>query len=55
MRAFLDYHGLAYRLVEVNPVMRREIKWSAYRKVPILMVDEHLVPRAPFPLTMQTS
>ncbi|XP_077416816.1 prostaglandin E synthase 2 [Vanacampus margaritifer] len=42
VRAFLDYHGLAYRVVEVNPVMRREIKWSAYRKVPILMVDEHL-------------
>ncbi|XP_049619282.1 prostaglandin E synthase 2 [Syngnathus scovelli] len=42
VRAFLDYHGLAYHVVEVNPVMRREIKWSAYRKVPILMVDEHL-------------
>ncbi|XP_061625169.1 prostaglandin E synthase 2 isoform X2 [Phyllopteryx taeniolatus] len=42
VRAFMDYHGLAYRVVEVNPVMRREIKWSTYRKVPILMVDEHL-------------
>ncbi|XP_051924999.1 prostaglandin E synthase 2 [Hippocampus zosterae] len=42
VRAFLDYHGLPYRVVEVNPIMRREIKWSAYRKVPILMVDEHL-------------
>nr|XP_057926204.1 prostaglandin E synthase 2 [Doryrhamphus excisus] len=40
VRAFLDYHGLAYDIVEVNPVMRQEIKWSAYRKVPILMVDE---------------
>ncbi|XP_061674356.1 prostaglandin E synthase 2 [Syngnathoides biaculeatus] len=42
VRAFLDYHGLAYRVVEVNPVMRQEIKWSTYRKVPILTVDEHL-------------
>ncbi|XP_029296332.1 prostaglandin E synthase 2 [Cottoperca gobio] len=39
VRAFLDYHGLPYEIVEVNPVMRKEIKWSAYRKVPILMVD----------------
>ncbi|XP_072289683.1 prostaglandin E synthase 2 isoform X2 [Eucyclogobius newberryi] len=40
VRAFLDYHGLPYDIVEVNPVMRKEIKWSTYRKVPILMVDE---------------
>ncbi|CAN9512730.1 unnamed protein product [Ophioblennius macclurei] len=39
VRAFLDYHSLPYEVVEVNPVMRQEIKWSAYRKVPILMVD----------------
>ncbi|XP_076747300.1 prostaglandin E synthase 2 isoform X1 [Maylandia zebra] len=39
VRAFLDYHGLPYEIVEVNPVMRKEIKWSTYRKVPILMVD----------------
>ncbi|CAG5925671.1 unnamed protein product [Menidia menidia] len=39
VRAFLDFHGLQYQVVEVNPVLRQEIKWSAYRKVPILMVD----------------
>ncbi|XP_061434815.1 prostaglandin E synthase 2-like [Lethenteron reissneri] len=38
VRAFLDYHGLPYRLVEVNPVMRREIAFSSYRKVPIVIV-----------------
>ncbi|XP_061586633.1 prostaglandin E synthase 2 [Cololabis saira] len=42
VRAFLDYHGLPYEIVEVNPVMRKEIKWSVYRKVPILMVNEGL-------------
>lgn len=42
VRAFLDYYGLPYEIVEVNPVMRKEIKWSAYRKVPILMVDGEL-------------
>lgn len=43
VRAFLDYHGLPYEVVEVNPVMRKEIKWSVYRKVPILMVDTDVV------------
>lgn len=45
VRAFLDYHGLPYEIVEVNPVMRQEIKWSAYRKVPILMVNDDMVRR----------
>ncbi|KAM9857909.1 prostaglandin E synthase 2 [Aulostomus maculatus] len=40
VRAFLDYSGLPYQVVEVNPVMRQEIKWSTYRKVPILMVND---------------
>ncbi|KAL8174675.1 UNVERIFIED_CONTAM: Prostaglandin E synthase 2 [Gekko kuhli] len=39
VRAFLDYHGLPYEIVEVNPVMRKEIKFSSYRKVPILLVN----------------
>lgn len=39
VRAFLDYHGLPYEIVEVNPVMRKEIKFSAYRKVPILLAN----------------
>ncbi|KAM6931220.1 prostaglandin E synthase 2 isoform 2-T2 [Xenentodon cancila] len=42
VRAFLDYYGVPYEIVEVNPVMRQEIKWSVYRKVPILMVDGDL-------------
>lgn len=43
VRAFLDFHGLPYDIVEVNPVMRKEIKWSTYRKVPILMVNGEVV------------
>lgn len=50
VRAFLDYHGLPYEIVEVNPVMRQEIKWSAYRKVPILMVADEVVRPDCFPL-----
>lgn len=39
VRAFLDYYGLPYQTVEVNPVMRTEIEWSDYKEVPILMVE----------------
>ncbi|XP_030063786.1 prostaglandin E synthase 2 isoform X2 [Microcaecilia unicolor] len=37
VRVFLDYHDLPYEIVEVNPVLRHEIKFSTYRKVPILI------------------
>nr|GMD84742.1 prostaglandin E synthase 2 [Ipomoea batatas] len=39
VKAFLDYYGIPYKIVEVNPISKNEIKWSDYRKVPILMVD----------------
>mmetsp|Transcript_19021 Transcript_19021/g.39380 ORF Transcript_19021/g.39380 Transcript_19021/m.39380 type:complete len:365 (-) Transcript_19021:1248-2342(-) len=35
-KAFLDYSGLPYTSIEVNPLTKAEIKWSKdYRKVPI--------------------
>lgn len=37
MRTFLDYYGISYDVVEVNPAFRKEIKWSSYQKVPILL------------------
>lgn len=37
--AFLDYYDVPYKVVEVNPLSKKEIKWSDYKKVPILMVD----------------
>nr|XP_011709790.1 prostaglandin E synthase 2 [Macaca nemestrina] len=40
VRAFLDFHALPYQVVEVNPVLRAEIKFSSYRKVPILVAQE---------------
>ena len=37
-RTFLDYFGVNYNIVEVNPVLRQQLKWSKnYRKVPILL------------------
>lgn len=42
--AFLDYNKISYKIVEVNPLFKKEIKWSDYKKVPILTVDgEQLV------------
>ncbi|KAK3145190.1 hypothetical protein QOZ80_4AG0325150 [Eleusine coracana subsp. coracana] len=44
VRAFLDYHNIPYKVVEVNPLSKKEIKWSDYKKVPILTIDgEQLV------------
>ncbi|GAA0171221.1 reductase [Lithospermum erythrorhizon] len=39
VKAFLDYYDIPYNVVEVNPMSKKEIKWSDYKKVPILMVD----------------
>jgi len=37
----LDYFGLNYNVVEVNPVLRQQLKWSEkYRKVPILLAHK---------------
>ena len=40
VRAFLDYYGIDYEKVEVNPLLKGEIKFSTYRKVPIAIVNE---------------
>lgn len=39
VRAFLDYYNIPYKVVEVNPISKKEINWSDYKKVPILKVD----------------
>ncbi|KAL8132800.1 uncharacterized protein LOC141712246 [Apium graveolens] len=39
VKAFLDYCDVPYQIVEVNPFSKKEIKWSDYKKVPILVVD----------------
>ncbi|KAI3816225.1 hypothetical protein L1987_15917 [Smallanthus sonchifolius] len=39
VKAFLDYYDVPYKAVEVNPLSKKEIKWSDYKKVPILLVD----------------
>mmetsp|Transcript_39367 Transcript_39367/g.47729 ORF Transcript_39367/g.47729 Transcript_39367/m.47729 type:complete len:343 (-) Transcript_39367:481-1509(-) len=39
VKAFLDFHKIPYRVVEVNPLFKGELKWSEYQKVPVLMVN----------------
>ncbi|CAI5515727.1 unnamed protein product [Closterium sp. Naga37s-1] len=39
VKAFLDYYDIPYRVVEVNPVGKKELKWSPYKKVPVLVVN----------------
>lgn len=38
-RAFLDYFGVKYNIVEVDPVFRKKLSWSSYKKVPTLVVN----------------
>jgi len=38
-RAFLDYFGLNYDVIEVNSVLRTQMKWSKYKKVPVVVVE----------------
>lgn len=33
VRAYLDFKGLSYDVVEVNSVSRKELNWSKYKKV----------------------
>ncbi|CAF1362632.1 unnamed protein product [Adineta steineri] len=39
VRAYLNYNRIPYDIVEVNSVMRSETKWSIYKKVPILVIE----------------
>nr|CAG4651097.1 EOG090X08KD [Simocephalus serrulatus] len=38
VRAYLDFAGLSYEVVEVNPVTKKQLGWSAYKKVPVVVV-----------------
>lgn len=39
VRAFLDFHGISYNVVEVDGVTKKDLKWSASKKVPTLLVE----------------
>lgn len=41
MRAFLDYLKVPYDIIEVDPMLKQQISWSDYKKVPILLVKSN--------------
>lgn len=43
VRAFLDYYGVDYSIVEVNPLWKKEISFSKYKKVPFVIANDKQV------------
>ncbi|KAE9532721.1 hypothetical protein AGLY_009802 [Aphis glycines] len=41
VRAFLDYLKVPYDIIEVDPMLKQQISWSDYKKVPILLVKSN--------------
>ncbi|XP_030385261.1 prostaglandin E synthase 2 [Scaptodrosophila lebanonensis] len=40
VRAYLDYMGISYSVVEVDAVLRQDIKWSSVKKVPMVLIRQ---------------
>ncbi|XP_037939226.1 prostaglandin E synthase 2 [Teleopsis dalmanni] len=40
VRSFLDYMGISYAVVEVDAVLRQDIKWSKQKKVPTVLIRQ---------------
>ncbi|KAK3873004.1 hypothetical protein Pcinc_016136 [Petrolisthes cinctipes] len=38
VRAFLDFYGFSYDIIEVNSVTRKQTRWTDYRKVPFAVI-----------------
>ena len=48
IKALLDLHKIPYETIDVNPLVKREIKpWSNYKKVPIMLLDGEQVNDSP--------
>ncbi|KAF5837234.1 glutathione S-transferase [Dunaliella salina] len=43
VKAALDYYKLPYEVIEVNPLTKSELKWSNYKKVPVVKMDGSVV------------
>ncbi|CAK0763286.1 hypothetical protein CVIRNUC_003042 [Coccomyxa viridis] len=39
LKAFLDFHKIPYRTVEVSPLTKKQLKWADYKKVPVAVLD----------------
>jgi microsomal prostaglandin-E synthase 2 len=40
VKAFLDFHNIPYKVVEVDPLRKSELSWSDYKKVPVVLLDD---------------
>ncbi|BFF99660.1 prostaglandin E synthase 2 [Drosophila madeirensis] len=40
VRAYLDYMGVSYSVVEVDAVLRQDIRWSVLKKVPMVLLRQ---------------
>lgn len=40
VRAYLDYMGISYSVVEVDAVLRQDIRWSEVKKVPMVLIRQ---------------
>ncbi|ALC44860.1 Su-P-, partial [Drosophila busckii] len=40
VRAFLDFMGISYSVVEVDAVLRQDIRWSSEKKVPMVLIRQ---------------
>lgn len=43
VKAILDFHKIPYEVIEVNPLTKGELKWSTYKKVPVVKLDEETI------------
>lgn len=43
VRAYLNYNRIPYDIIEVDSVMRKETKWSIYKKVPIVVIENEYI------------
>ncbi|KAF6026109.1 Su(P) [Bugula neritina] len=39
VRAYLDFYGIDYDIIEVDSIRRTQKKWTSYKKVPVLVCD----------------
>jgi glutaredoxin len=47
VRTFLEYNGIPYDVVEVNPVLRQQLRFSPYRKVPVVLIQNQSTAQSP--------
>ena len=55
VKAFLAYYGIPHHVVSVNPLTRKEVKFSKNKKLPFIVVDGERVRRISLSLSLSPS